>query len=326
MNLRRLGSTAYHVSPIGMGLAALGRPGYINLGHAEDLENYQIDTMERHTHTMLSAAWDAGIRYFDAARSYGRAEAFLGSWLLETKPEGLIIGSKWGYTYTADWRVDAEVHEVKDHSVATLKKQWQETQAQLGQRPDLYQIHSATLATGVLDNKAVLVSLSELKAQGTAIGLSVSGSGQAQTIERALRLETNGTKLFDTVQATWNLLEPSAGKALQLAHHEGVGVIVKEALANGRLTRRNHEAIFAPKLGTLSQQAERLHTTPETLALAAVVRQPWVDTVLSGAATEAQLHDNLTALSVVWDYEVADALSEFAEPDYWNTRAALSWS
>lgn len=326
MKLHQLGSTSYYVSPIGLGLAALGRPGYINLGHAEDLENHEVGAMESLTHTMLSTAWDAGIRYFDAARSYGRAEAFLGSWLLKANPGGVIVGSKWGYTYTADWHVDAEIHEVKDHSVATLKRQWQETQAQLGQRPNLYQIHSATLATGVLDDEAVIAYLAELKAQGTAVGLSVSGSEQAQTIEQALRLEADGAKLFDTVQATWNLLEPSAGSALHFAHQEGIGVVVKEALANGRLTRRNRDATFAPKLDILVRQAERLHTAPETVALAAAVQQPWVDTVLSGAATEAQLHANLAALSVAWDDEVAAALSGFAELDYWDTRAALAWS
>ena len=46
MQLRPLGSTNLFVSPIGLGLAALGRPGYINIGHAEDLEeNYDVDVM-----------------------------------------------------------------------------------------------------------------------------------------------------------------------------------------------------------------------------------------------------------------------------------------
>ena len=326
--LRPLGSTPYHVSPIGLGLAALGRPGYINLGHAGDLDGTDVNAMQEHTHKLLAAAWQAGVRYFDAARSYGEAETFLGSWLRETSPktEGAVVGSKWGYTYTADWRVDAATHEVKDHSVATLDKQWQETQARLGGFLNLYQIHSATLETGVLDDEAVLGRLLQLKAQGTAVGLSVSGPEQAETIERALRIEIGDAKLFDTVQATWNVLEPTAGTALRVARQEGLGVIVKEALANGRLTRRNREVVFAPKLAVLSQHAERLHTTPEALALAAVLQQPWVDTVLSGAATEAQLHDNLSALTVAWDDEVAAALTGFAEPDYWKTRAALTWN
>ncbi len=326
--LRPLGSTPYRVSPIGLGLAALGRPGYINLGHASDLDSTDVDAMQRRAHALLSAAWEAGVRYFDAARSYGQAEAFLGSWLRDAspEPEGVVVGSKWGYTYTADWRADATTHEVKNHSLATLGRQWSETQEHLSGFLNLYQIHSATLETGVLEDEAVLARLGEIKAQGTAVGLSVSGPEQALTIEQALRLEVNGAKLFDTVQATWNMLEPTAGNALRVARHEGVGVIVKEALANGRLTRRNHEAAFAPKLEVLSRHAKRLHTTPEALALAAALQQLWADTVLSGAATAAQLRANLSALTVAWDDEAEQALAEFAEPDYWETRAALSWN
>src|SRR5215207_8243684 len=79
---RPLGRTSLQVTAIGLGLAALGRPGYITLGHADDLQgDYSVATMQAHTHAMLDHAWAAGIRYFDAARSYGRAEEFLGSWL-----------------------------------------------------------------------------------------------------------------------------------------------------------------------------------------------------------------------------------------------------
>lgn len=37
MQRRSLGKSGLRVTPIGLGLAALGRPGYINLGHADDL-------------------------------------------------------------------------------------------------------------------------------------------------------------------------------------------------------------------------------------------------------------------------------------------------
>lgn len=328
MNLRPLGTTPYHVSPIGLGLAALGRPGYINLGHAEDLEKaYDVEAMRRRAHDLLSAAYAQGVRYFDAARSYGKAEAFLGSWLRETSAEGVVVGSKWGYRYTAEWRVDAPTHEVKDHSVGHLETQWRETQANLGSFLNLYQIHSATLQTGVLEDDRVLGRLAELKAQGTAIGLSVSGPEQAETLEQALRVKVGGSRLFDNVQATWNVLEPAAGGALATARREGMGVIVKEALANGRLTRRNREASFAPKLNVLTRCAERLQTTPEALALAAALRQPWADTVLSGAVTEAQLRDNIAALSIRWDDEAVAALAGLTESEtYWDTRAALAWS
>lgn len=327
MDLRPLGSTPHLVSPIGLGLAALGRPGYINLGHADDLSERSVEALEGRAHALLGAAYAGGVRYFDAARSYGRAEAFLGSWLRRAAPPGVVVGSKWGYSYTADWRTNADVHEVKDHSAANLDRQWPQTRAELEGFLNLYQIHSATLETGVLEDGAVLEQLAALKAEGILVGLSVSGPTQARTVERALGVEVGGVRLFDTVQATWNLLEPAAGSTLALAHREGLGVIVKEALANGRLTRRNDDAASAPKLAVLAAHAERLGTAPETLALGAVLAQPWADTVLSGAATRAHLEENLRAIRVTLDDEANDALAGLAEPSerYWQTRSSLRW-
>src|SRR4051794_23243990 len=123
MPTRTLGRTGLVVSRLGLGLAALGRPGYINLGHADDLAaDHDVAAMERRTHAVLDAALAAGVRYFDAARSYGHAEAFLASWLAGRglPPGAVTVGSKWGYTYTAGWRVDAAKHEVKDHSLPVL--------------------------------------------------------------------------------------------------------------------------------------------------------------------------------------------------------------
>ena len=130
MKVNVLGSTHHRVSPIGIGLAALGRPGYINIGHVEDLEsNYDVAAMEARAHAVLDAAYESGVRYFDAARSYGRAEEFLGSWLRKRglSADSIVVGSKWGYTYTADWQIDAQVHEVKEHSQTVLQRQWCES-------------------------------------------------------------------------------------------------------------------------------------------------------------------------------------------------------
>src|SRR5262245_9894573 len=242
--VRTLGSTGLVVSGLGLGLAALGRPAYITLGRDEDLgDNRSIATFERHAHEMLDAAVAAGVRYVDAARSYGRAEDFLGSWLRTRNPlEGsLTIGSKWGYSYVGEWRLDAPVHEVKDLSVETLRRQIVESRKLLGARLHLYQVHSATLESGVLDDPDVLGELARLRSAGLAIGLTVSGARQAEVIRRALHVEVDGVNPFQVVQATWNLLEPSAGPALAEAKAAGWGVIVKEGVANGRLTARSGE-------------------------------------------------------------------------------------
>jgi aryl-alcohol dehydrogenase-like predicted oxidoreductase len=314
-----LGQTSLKVSRIGLGLAALGRPGYITVGHAGDLDGHtDVDAMRANAHAVLDAAYAGGVRYFDAARSYGRAEEFLGSWLTERghSPPAVGIGSKWGYTYTAGWRTDAETHEVKDLSIATLRRQEAESRQQLGSSLGLYQIHSATLESGVLGDPEVLGELARRRADGLLIGFTVTGPRQADTIERAL--EVGG---FDAVQATWNLLEPSAGPALAAAHDAGLGVIIKEAVANGRLTGRGDVA-------PLIEEAARTGVGPDALALAAVLAQPWADVALSGAATTDMVTANLAALDVMVDPAMLERLGAVAEDpvDYWERRSALSWN
>ncbi|GAA3090155.1 aryl-alcohol dehydrogenase-like predicted oxidoreductase [Kribbella aluminosa] len=298
------------MATIGLGLAALGRPGYINLGHDEDLPPRRaVEDLRARTHALLEQAWQAGVRYFDAARSYGLAEEFLGTWLTAERRTHLTIGSKWGYTYVADWRHDADTHEVKDHSLATFERQWPETLQALGSPPDFYLVHSLTADSPALEDKRLLDRLRELADSGVRVGLSTSGPRQAETLRKAM---TSGTP-FSAVQATWNVLETSAGAALAEAHDAGWFVVVKEAVANGRLTARAGETPF-------NEFAHQHGVTPDALAIGAAVAQPWADIVLSGATTAEQLASNLA-------YHVDGPLLEFVQQpeEYWTERSALPW-
>ncbi|MBB5775463.1 aldo/keto reductase [Nonomuraea jabiensis] len=318
MGVRELGRTGLRVTPVGIGLAALGRPAYITLGREEDLgADRSVAAMRARSWAVLDAALAAGVRYFDVARSYGWAEEFLGGWLRERAiaPGAVTVGSKWGYAYVGGWRMDADRHEVKELSAGQLRRQLDETRELLGEHLSLYQIHSATVESGVLDDQDVLAGLRELRASGVSVGLSTTGPRQADTIDRAVELG-----LFDTVQATWNLLEPSAGPALDRAHRAGLGVIVKEGVANGRLT-----AHAAPD--ALARAAREHGLTPDTLALAAVLARPWAGVVLSGAASVEQFHSNLAAVHVAWDPDLDERLAVLAEePEtYWAARGSLTW-
>jgi aryl-alcohol dehydrogenase-like predicted oxidoreductase len=236
---------------------------------------------------------------------------------------------KWGYTYTVDRKVEADRHEVKDHSLATFRRQAGETLETLDGYVSLYQIHSATVESGVLDDRSVLDELARLRVEnGWKIGLSATGSRQLETLRRALGIEVDGVRLFASVQATWNLLEPSSGPALAETRSCGVGVIVKEALANGRLTDRNNDPAFARQRALFEHEAVRLGTTLDALALAAALAQPWADVVLSGASTIEQLGSNLEASTVPWDDRAEAALQDLTEPadEYWTTRARLAWN
>lgn len=334
------GSGGEHRAVIGFGLAAIGRPAYLTLGHGEDLgDGREPDELEAHAHRMLDEAWANGVGYFDAARSYGRAEAFLASWLDERgfaeDARRPTVASKWGYRYVGGWEVDAEVHEVKELTIDQLDRQYQESRELLGPFLDVYQIHSATISSGVLDDDAVLDRLATHRGDGLVIGLTTTGPDQATTIARASEIERDGRPLFEVIQSTWNLLEPSAGPALAAAADQGTMIVVKEALANGRLAGRDRAV------------AERLEpdsgdTPTDQMALAAALAQPWATVVLSGATTIDQLRSNLAAsepaaisaaaelaaLGSTSDRDGAEDGPGLAEDPaaYWQTRSDLAWT
>src|SRR5262249_8281436 len=158
-----------------------------------------------------------------------------------------------------------------------------------------------------------------LKSDGMSIGLTVSGSEQGETLRRAMEITVDGSGLFDSVQATWNLLEPSAGRALTEAHAAGLGVIIKEALANGRLTVRNQQPEFSLKLSILRTEAKKLNSSIDALILAVCLKQPFADVVLSGATTVDQLASNVQASDLEIGPHTLTRLSELAEPAkaYW---------
>lgn len=327
MRRRPLGRTGLSVTPIGLGLAALGRPAYIDLGRDEDLGSERsVEALRARAHAVLDGAFEGGVRYLDAARSYGRAEEFLAGWLTARGlgRDEVTVGSKWGYAYVGDWRVDAEVHEVKDHSLSMLRRQRAESGALLGDRLGLYQVHSATLESGILQDREVLAELVRLREEGLAIGLSVSGPRQAETIRRALEVEVDGANPFGAVQATWNVLEPSSGPALGDAHSAGWGVLVKEAMANGRLGPRGDAARSPAVAGVASRHG----AGPDAVALAAALANPWADVVLSGAVTPEQVRSNLAAAELRLTGEDLGSLAALAEAaaSYWERRSGLTWA
>ncbi|OSZ56609.1 aldo/keto reductase [Streptomyces pharetrae CZA14] len=322
MPFARLSSATTPTCHIGLGLAAVGRPGYINLGRDRDLgDDRSVDALRERTHELLDAAYAQGVRYFDAARSYGRSEEFLAGWLAaHPEIDDIVVGSKWGYTYTAEWTTDAERHEVKDHGVETYERQRAETTALLGDRLDLYQIHSVTPDSPALTDKDLHARLAEAAAQGVTVGFSTSGPAQADAIRAALAVTVEGEPLFRTVQSTYNVLETSAAPALAEAHDAGLTVIVKEGMANGRLA-----VPHAPR--ELTAVAEETGLGCDAVALAVILRQPWAGVVLSGAATVDQLASNLHAAVVDLDEDQLTRLAALAEDPraYWERRGQLPW-
>lgn len=277
----------------------------------------------------LFANSDGRPPWIDCARSYGMSEKFVGEYLRKKniRPSDVYVSSKWGYTYVADWNVQLEKgapHEVKDHSVENFLKQVEETNELIGEYVDLYQIHSATFESGVLDDNDIHKALHTCKLErGWAIGLSVSSPKQGEVLKRAMEIEVDGQKLFDSVQCTYNVLEQSAGPALLDAHMSGMDIIVKEGLANGRVLKND----------VIIEYAKKLSCTPDSLALGCILAQKFEPRVLSGSVTPDQLSSNLKASEVAERLrQDPDLLQEIMSKcvvdsdEYWKERSALEWN
>ena len=310
---------------LGLGLAALGRPGYINLGHHQNIgPNKSKEAMYFQTEKVLNFAYQSGIQYFDVARVYGASEEFLSKWIRKQNQFNGYVGSKWGYEYLADWKIDTDVHERKDHSAAFLKQQWVETRLNLGKNIDLYQIHSVTPESNVLNDRNVLNELQNIKKSGIEIGISTSGPSQAETIKKLLEIN-KVENLFTFIQCTINILEQSCQQILIEASESKINIIAKEIFANGRLSAANKE-FHQKEILILRNLALDLNLSLEELSLIWAYQQKYINIVLTGAATVEQLQSNIDAISKR-DLTLPNLLElGTSKESYWQSRKSLKWN
>jgi len=310
---------------LGLGLAALGRPGYINLGHNQNIgPDKSKQALYLQAEKVLSFAYQSGIQYFDVARVYGASEEFLSTWIRKQNQFNGFVGSKWGYEYLADWKIDTDVHERKDHSLSFLKKQWVETRLNLGKNIDLYQIHSVTSESNVLNDRDVLNELHNIKNSGIQIGISTSGPDQEETIKKLLEIN-RVEKIFSFIQCTINILEQSCQQTLIKASESGINIIAKEVFANGRLSAANKN-FHQKEISNLVNIAIDLNLSLEELSLIWAYQQNYIKIVLTGAATVEQIQSNIEAIGKS-DLTLPN-LSDLSisKENYWQSRKSLKWN
>jgi len=307
------------MTQIGLGLAALGRPEYINIRENKNIDKSK-NAFLNNTFEVLDTAYKNGIRYFDTAPSYGKGELFLKDWQNSRKHQDSNLATKWGYTYVADWELGYRgAHEIKEHSITKLIEQWEVSKTMLPALK-IYQIHSATLESGVLDNLKILKKLLEIKKQtGLIIGLTSSGVNQNTILKKGSEINIDGTYLFDLYQVTYNIFEQSTFNTLTELKQKGKKIVVKEGVANGRIYNNT------PLL--LKQLAQKYNVGIDAIALRFIFDslQPYV--ILSGAFSKKQLTENLKTLEIsLTDKEILALKKLNTQTElYWSNRKALNW-
>jgi aryl-alcohol dehydrogenase-like predicted oxidoreductase len=299
MHYRPLGRTGLFVSELCFGAMTFGGEGYWkNIGQQGQSE----------ADALVGRCLDAGINFFDTANvySYGQSEELLGKALSAKRSQVVLATKVRGRMGPGQNEVGLSRYHIFDSVHASLKR--------LGtDHIDLLQIHGYDVATPL---EETLRALDDLVRQGKVRYLGASNLAAWQLMKALGISDHRGLSRFESLQAYYSI----AGRDLErelvpLMKDQQVGLMVWSPLAGGFLSgkyRRNAEGPegarrttfdFPPvdkeraynAVDVMDEVAKETGTTVARVALAWLLHQPHVTTVILGAKTQAQLEDNLAA-------------------------------
>ncbi len=299
MEYRRSGRSGLRLPAVSLGL-------WHNFGSVDRYENY---------HAIALAAFDAGVTHFDLANNYGpvpgSAETNFGRIMRESLAphrDEIIVSTKAGYTM---WDGPYGDHGSRKYLLASLDASLRRMGLDY---VDIFYSHRPDPDTPL---EETMGALSDAVRQGKALYAAISNYNDQQTQAAVEMLRANGTPCL-IHQAKYSMLvrRPEEG-LLDTLDREGVGLIAFSPLAQGLLTDRYLNGIPANSRASKEVFLHRSDLTPELLAritalnniatqrgqtlaqmaLAWLLKDSRVTSVLIGASSVAQLHDNLEALT-----------------------------
>lgn len=320
MKYNRLGTSGLFISELGFGAMTFGEnEGHPTLGGLGQAE----------ANTLVARAYEAGVNLFDTADNYaqGASERFLGEALrgLGVPREKYLIATK-AFSPMGGGPNDAGASRghLLDAAKNSLKR--------LGvDHIDLYQIHGFDPATPIEES---LRALDDLVRQGHVRYVGVS-NWAAWQIAKALGVsERLGIARFASLQAYYSV----AGRDIEreiapLLLSEGVGLLIWSPLAGGFLSGKKLRGAAAPDgsrwsanpfppldedrgynaLDVMRPIAEAHGASIAQIALAWLLHQKVVSSVLVGAKRMDQLDDNLKAASISLSQEERAVISKVSE-------------
>ncbi len=311
MDYRRLGPTSLELSRIGLGGGNFG-----GVGSAPEL--FGQGESEEEAFALMDAAWAAGVNFFDTAASYGggRSETWVGRWRRDREAD-VILSTKvyWSVIGDPDDRGLARDRVLRENA-ASLER--------LGvDRVQMYLTHEPDPETPILET---LETLEQLVSDGKVEAIGASNVTAKQLLEALEASDAHGLARYAWVQNELNLLAPDAQDDVRkICRREGLGFTPFSPLAGGWLTGKYVSGAPYPAGSRMTvrpepyQQlvavqtfraldafrgfADELETEPATLALAWLLAQPDVTTVVVGP----RKLEHLRAALAAFDLELSEA-------------------
>lgn len=294
-------------------------------------QNFGGDRLGKEARRMLLNSFDAGVTHFDLANNYGppygSAERNFGEIIagdLRAHRDELVISTKAGYDMWpgpyGDWGSRKYLLASLDQSLARMGLDY----------VDIFYSHRFDPDSPL---EETMGALDTAVRSGRALYVGISSYGPEKTREAAAILRDLGTPCL-IHQPSYSLLNRWIEDGLtDVLSEEGIGCIAFSPLAQGMLTSKYLDGIpddsRAALDGSLSQEmlhdenlarvrglaeiaAERGQTLPQ-LALAWVLRNDVVTSVLIGASRWSQVADCLGAVDDLhFTADELDAIDEFA--------------
>jgi len=320
MRYNKLGSTGLFVSELCFGTMTFGGDGaFSNVGTVQQAD----------ADTLLARALEAGINFVDTADTYseGASERITGQALknLGVKRDEVVVATKvFGDMGSGPNQRGSSRGHILDAAKASLDR------LQL-EYIDLYQLHGFDPATPL---EETLGALNDLVRQGLVRYIGVS-NWAAWQISQALGVSRlHGLAQFASLQAYYTLAARDVEREIvPMLGSEGLGLLVWSPLAGGLLSgkfgreqtdvqgSRRTAMAFPPVemdraydvIDVLTELADRKHASVAQLAIAWLLRQPRVTSVLLGTKRIEQLDDNLGAVDVVLSEEELRSLDEVSK-------------
>jgi aryl-alcohol dehydrogenase-like predicted oxidoreductase len=317
MNYRELADTGVFVSELCLGTMTFGGRGQIweVIG---GIDQPSVDAL-------VSRALDAGINFVDTANVYaaGESETMLGRALGSRRHEVVLATKVRGRTGPGPNQVGLSRLHILQAVEASLKRLDTDY-------IDLYQIHRFDLLTNIEDT---LRALDDLVHSGKVRYIGCSNLAAWQLMKALAVSREQGLERFKCTQSYYSL----AGRDLEremipLLKDQGLGLLVWSPLAggflSGKFTRdtgdeaaRRAKFDFPPVnkekgfdiLDVAKVIADRHGVSVAQIALAWILANPTVTSVIIGARKPAQLEDNLKAIDVRLSAEDMKALDEVSK-------------